>query len=120
MSTSRSIAVAGPDTLTASFNAQNFGGRLEGGYRVPAAMPFNVTPYAAVQAQSFHSPGYSETGSLGAPDPFALSFNAQTATVVRSELGSRFDQMFAQADGGSRRPVRPCWPGRTTGRATRT
>ena len=49
----RSIAVAGPDTLTpASFNAQNsLGGRLEGGYRVPAAVAFNVTPYAAVQAQ---------------------------------------------------------------------
>ena len=98
MSTSRSIAVAGPDTLTASFNAQNFGGRLEGGYRVPAAVAFNVTPYAAVQAQTFHSPGYSETGTLGAPDPFALTFNAQSATVVRTELGSRFDQTFAQAD----------------------
>ena len=98
MSTSRSIAVAGPDTLTASFNAQNFGGRLEGGYRVQTAMPFNVTPYAAVQAQTFHSPGYSETGTLGAPDPFALTFNAQSATVVRTELGSRFDQTFAQAD----------------------
>ena len=98
MSTSRSIAVAGPDALTASFNAQNFGGRLEGGYRVPAAAAFNVTPYAAVQAQTFHSPGYSETGTLGAPDPFALTFNAQSATVVRTELGSRFDKTFAQAD----------------------
>ncbi len=98
MTTSRSIAVAGPDTLTASFNAQSFGGRLESGYRVPAAMAFNITPYAAVQAQSFHSPGYSETGTLGTADPFALTFNAQRATVVRTELGSRFDKMFAQAD----------------------
>ena len=101
MSTSRSIAVAGPDTLTASFNAQDFGGRLEGGYRVPAAVAFNVTPYAAVQAQTFHSPGYSETGTLAAPDPFALTFNAQSATVVRTELGSRFDKSFAQSDGST-------------------
>jgi uncharacterized protein with beta-barrel porin domain len=100
MSTSRPIAVFGTDTLNASFNAHNFGGRLEGGF-VAWSMPFRVIPYAAVQAQSFRSDPYSETGSVGAPDPFALSFPAQTATVVRSELGSRFDQVFAQADGSS-------------------
>ena len=63
--------------------------------------PFSVIPYAAVQAQSFWSPGYSESGSLGAPDPFALTYASQTATLVRSELGSRFDQVFARADGDS-------------------
>jgi uncharacterized protein with beta-barrel porin domain len=99
-STSRTVTFAGPDTLAASFNAQNFGGRLEGGYRIASWAPFSVTPYAAVQAQSFWSPGYSESGALGAADPFAMTFNAQTATVVRTELGSRFDQIFAQADGG--------------------
>ncbi len=54
-----------------------------------------------MQAQSFRSPGYGESGSLGAPDAFALSYAAQTATLVRSELGSRFDRAFAQADGNS-------------------
>ncbi len=118
MSTNRTVTVFGPDSLNASFNAQNFGGRLEGGY-VAWSMPFRVIPYAAVQAQSFHAPAYGETGSLGAPDPSALSFAAQTATVVRAELGSRFDQIFAQADGGSLDLFgRP--PGRMTGRATRT
>jgi len=97
MSTSRTITVAGPDTLSASFNAQSFGGRLEGGYRVPSAVAF--TPYAAVQAQSFSAPAYSESGALGAPDPFALAYAAQTATVVRTELGGRFDRDYAQADG---------------------
>jgi uncharacterized protein with beta-barrel porin domain len=101
MSTSRSITVAGADTLSASFNARNFGGRLEGGYRVSSWAPFSVIPYAAVQAQSFRAPGYSESGSLGAPDPFALSYASQSATVVRSELGSRFDRSFAQGDGSS-------------------
>jgi uncharacterized protein with beta-barrel porin domain len=100
MSTNRTITVAGPDTLNASFNAQNFGGRLEGGFLAWSA-PLRVIPYAAVQAQSFHSPGYSESSSLGAPDPFALSYAAQTATVVRAELGSRFDQLLAQANGAS-------------------
>ncbi|HWZ40970.1 MAG TPA: autotransporter outer membrane beta-barrel domain-containing protein, partial [Bradyrhizobium sp.] len=99
--TSRTITFAGSDTLSASFNAQNFGGRLEGGYRVAWWGPFSIIPYAAVQAQSFRTPGFSETGSLGAPDPFALSYATQTATLVRSELGSRFDQAFAQDDGSS-------------------
>src|ERR1019366_41566 len=96
----RTIAVVAADTLNASFNARNFGGRLEGGL-VAWSMPFRVIPYAAVQAQSFRSGAYGETGSLGVPDPFALSFAAQTATVVRSEWGSRFDQVFAQPDGSS-------------------
>jgi uncharacterized protein with beta-barrel porin domain len=100
-STSRTVTVAGTDTLSASYVAQNLGGRLEGGYRVTWWAPFSVIPYAAVQAQSFRTPGYSESGSLGAPDPFALSYATQTATLVRSELGSRFDQVFAQADGSS-------------------
>jgi len=87
--------------------AKNFDGRLEGGYRVPASVAFNVTPYAAVQAQTFHSPGYSETGTLGTPDPFALTFNAQSATVVRTELGGRFDKNVRANGGQHDQSVRP-------------
>jgi uncharacterized protein with beta-barrel porin domain len=100
-STGRTVSIAGTDTLNASFIAQNFGGRLEGGYRVTSWAPFSVIPYAAVQAQAFYTPRFNESGSLGAPDPFALTYNAQTATQVRSELGSRFDQVIAQADRSS-------------------
>jgi uncharacterized protein with beta-barrel porin domain len=100
-STSRTVTFAGGDTLSASYIAQNFGGRLEGGYRETWWGPFSIIPYAAVQAQSFRTPGYSESGSFGATDPFPLSYATQTATLVRSELGSRFDQVFAQADGSS-------------------
>jgi outer membrane autotransporter protein len=41
-----------------------FSGRLETGYRVglPALA---ITPYAAIQAQSLHTPGYSETDVSG-------------------------------------------------------
>jgi len=99
--TSRTATLGNSDTLSASYVAQNLGGRLEGGYRVTWWAPFSIIPYAAVQAQAFRTPGYSESGSLGAPDPFALSYAPQTATLVRSELGSRFDEIFAQADGTS-------------------
>ena len=38
----------------AGFNAQSFGGRVEAGYRIPGIR--GLTPYAAVQAQNFHTP----------------------------------------------------------------
>jgi outer membrane autotransporter protein len=90
MSTDR-LAFAG-DHLTASFNAQSYGGRVEGGYRV-ATWYGGVTPYAAIQAQSFHTPGYSELDGSGLG--FGLAYNAHTGTDTRSELGARFDRLLA-------------------------
>jgi uncharacterized protein with beta-barrel porin domain len=89
MSTDR-FAFAG-DHLTARFNAQSFGGRVEGGYRF-ATIYGGLTPYAAIQAQSFHTPGYSEA-DLNAGG-FALGFNSRNATDTRSELGGRFDRLL--------------------------
>jgi outer membrane autotransporter protein len=89
MSTDR-FAFAG-DHLTASFNAQSFGGRVESGYRF-ATIYGGLTPYAAIQAQSFHTPGYTET-DLNAGG-FALGFNSRRASDTRSELGGRFDRLL--------------------------
>jgi outer membrane autotransporter protein len=80
------------DHLTANFNAQSYGGRVEGGYRF-ATWYGGVTPYAAIQAQSFHTPGYAETGLI--PNGFALTFNGRDASDTRSELGARFDHVAA-------------------------
>jgi uncharacterized protein with beta-barrel porin domain len=89
MSTDR-LAVG--DHLTADFNAQSYGGRLEGGYRF--ATPYaGITPYAAIQAQNFHTPGYTESGLI--PNGFALAFQGRDATDTRSELGARFDRVLA-------------------------
>jgi outer membrane autotransporter protein len=79
------------DHLAASFNAQSFGGRLEGGYRF-ATYYGGLTPYAAIQSQSFHTPSYSETDLNGGGD--ALAFNSRNATDTRSELGGRFDRLL--------------------------
>jgi autotransporter-associated beta strand protein len=89
MSTDR-FAFAG-DHLTASFNAQSFGGRVEGGYRF-ATFYGGLTPYAAIQSQTFHTPGYTETDLNGGG--FALGFNSRNATDTRSELGGRFDRLL--------------------------
>jgi outer membrane autotransporter protein len=89
MSTDR-FAFAG-DHLAASFNAQSFGGRVESGYRFMTIYG-GLTPYAAIQAQNFRTPSYSETDLNGGG--FALAFNSRNATDTRSELGARFDRLL--------------------------
>ena len=84
------------DQLTANFNAYGVGGRLEGGYRF-ATPVVGFTPYAALQAQSFHIPGYSETDVTGGG--FGLAFNEHTASDTRSELGARLDKQIALDNG---------------------
>ena len=82
------FAFAG-DHLTARFGAQSYGGRLEGGWRF-ATFLGGIAPYAAVQAQAFHTPSYSEADqTLGG---FGLNYNARNGSDTRSELGARFDQ----------------------------
>ena len=90
--TTNRIAAAG-DQLTASFNGQSLGVRVESGYRYAVASAAGVTPYAAIQAQDFHTPTYSETDLTGGG--FGLTYNAMTATDTRSELGARFDALTA-------------------------
>ena len=68
------------------------GARVESGYRF-ATLFGGITPYAAIQAQSFRTPSYSETDANGGG--FALAYNARTATDTRSELGARFDRVLA-------------------------
>lgn len=92
MSTDRFAAFG--DHLTASFNAQSFGGRIEGGYRIATTIA-GITPYAAVQAQSFRTPSYSETDLSGGG--FALTYASRSATDTRSELGARFDRAMLSA-----------------------
>jgi autotransporter-associated beta strand protein len=89
MSTDR-FAFAG-DHLSASFNAQSLGGRVESGYRF-GTIYGGLTPYGAIQAQSFHTPGYSETDLTNGG--FGLSFNSRTAGDTRSELGARYDNQM--------------------------
>ena len=103
MSTDRVVTVAGLDSLTADFAANNVGGRIEGGYRfaIPAVLDlsgFGVTPYAALQMQAFRTPSYSEIAASGA-STFALGYDAHTTTTTRTELGAWFDRPIALTDG---------------------
>ncbi len=81
------------DHLTASFNAQSYGGRLETGYRLAPSF-VQVTPYAAVQAQAFVTPGYSENDLTGGG--YGLDYASHTATDTRGEAGARFERAIAR------------------------
>jgi len=103
VSTDRFVNVAGTDHLTADFDANNVGGRIEGGYRFPIpgvfGWPgFGLTPYGAVQVQAFFTPSFSETAASGA-SPFALTYDARTTTTTRTELGAWFDRSVALDNG---------------------
>jgi len=80
---------------------QRFGGRLEGGYRIPTQWMVDITPFAAVQVQSFHTPAYGEVAVGGSSSQFALNFNARNATDTRTELGTRADKTWQLADASS-------------------
>ena len=99
MSTNRTVTVAGLDQLKADFNADSWGGRLEGGYRLPTDFWAAIwTPYAAFQGQSFHTPNYGEFATVGS-NQFALNVAGRTATAYRGELGLRTDKTVAIDNG---------------------
>ena len=91
LSTDRTVLLPGvTDHLTAGFSARSIGGRIEAGYRVPVLASSGVTPYGALQAQTFRTPFYAERDVTGLAG-FALNYNAETTSDVRGELGARFD-----------------------------
>ncbi|MGB7037227.1 MAG: autotransporter outer membrane beta-barrel domain-containing protein, partial [Xanthobacteraceae bacterium] len=82
------------DQLTASFQGQSYAARGEAGYRYAVPLTgyiIGVTPYAALQVQDFHTPGYSETDLTGGG--FGLTYGSMNATDTRSELGARLDNL---------------------------
>ncbi|MDP2408912.1 MAG: autotransporter domain-containing protein [Pseudolabrys sp.] len=99
MSTDRTVTVSGTDKLTASFDAHSFGGRLETGYRF-ATRWLGMTPYAALQMQSFRTPSYSESAASGS-NAFALTYEARSTTSTRTELGVWFDKTITLDSGNT-------------------
>lgn len=104
MSTERKTSSVDPEKLKADFNANNLSGRLEGGYRFGAEDSYGFTPYAAIQAQAVYLPGYDEDGG-----EFALSYDGETATSTRSELGIWLDSAAGTTANAARVYGRLAW-----------
>jgi uncharacterized protein with beta-barrel porin domain len=81
------------DNLTARYNAETYGGRIEAGYRVAVMPSLTLIPYGAAQAQSFNSPAYAELDQSGGPA--ALNFAKRTANDERGEIGERIEYVAA-------------------------
>jgi uncharacterized protein with beta-barrel porin domain len=87
--TTRTAALG--DQLRSSFDGQDYALRGEAGYRYAVLPTVGLTPYAAIQTQWLHVPGYSETDLTGGG--FGLTYAAQNANDTRSELGARADDL---------------------------
>jgi uncharacterized protein with beta-barrel porin domain len=99
VTTDRTVVATGGGQLRATFNANAFSGRVEGGYRfVTPWMAMGLTPYAAGQFTTFDLPAYAEQAITGA-NSFALGYAAKDVTASRSEFGLRSDKSFAMPDG---------------------
>jgi autotransporter-associated beta strand protein len=75
--------------LKTEFEAQNYSGHIEGGYRFAKKSSLGITPYAALQLQSFHTPSYIERDLDNGG--YALNYLAHGAMPMRYETGARFD-----------------------------
>lgn len=81
ISTERSVTFAGMNRYAAKTTANSLAAHIEAGYHIGA-----FTPFVGVRAQSLDIPAYSETTVAGTSN-YALMYDAETATSVRSELG---------------------------------
>ena len=95
----RIVSLGVASQLDAAYNATGFGARIEGGRRFIKA-GYGVTPFVAVQAQTVRTDAYSERVVGGSPLA-ALSYNAETTSRLRTELGVTFDRRFGEVMGGT-------------------
>jgi len=108
IATLRVVTVSGTDVLQGKENADDFGGRIEAGWRLPLGDGINVAPYAAFAGESFESPAYAETVLAGA-STFALSYAAQNTTLGRSELGAHLNRGFGVENGALSADLKAAW-----------
>ncbi|WNJ89690.1 autotransporter domain-containing protein [Bosea sp. 685] len=83
--TRRQIAVLG-QSVTADYRADMLGGRLQAAYEVFTANGFSLSPFAALQIQSVHTPNFRETSSLTGAGA-GVNGISRTNTALRSEFG---------------------------------
>ncbi len=100
VTTTRTVTVAGTDVLSGDVTANEFGGRVEGGYRFSVEDQFGLTPYLAGSLQNIVTPAYVETVQSGTSS-FALSYLSQNNTLSYFEAGARLERSFQLDDGST-------------------
>lgn len=94
------------EVANASFDAYQYGGRVEGGWRF--AFDTNVlTPFTGFTVQALTQSAYAETSrtvATGAAGVMGVTVQGQTATSVRSALGAQFETAITASDDSVVRP----------------
>ncbi len=85
--TRRNVPALGLGT-TADYSAHVWGGRLQAAYDLFSAGGFTVSPIAALQIQSVHTPNFRETNSFTGAAA-GVTGRSHTNTALRSDLGLR-------------------------------
>lgn len=81
ITTERTLTIAGEDRLVGETNAKTMAAHVEAGYHMGI-----FTPFAGLRAKSTTTDAYSETAAAGTSS-YALHYDKQTTTSLRSELG---------------------------------
>jgi fibronectin-binding autotransporter adhesin len=108
ITTLRVVTVSGTDVLQGKQNADDFGGRIEAGWRMPLDDNYTIAPYGAFAGESFESPAYAETALSGA-STFALSYAAHASTLGRTELGAHLDRTYDLGNDELTADVKAAW-----------
>jgi outer membrane autotransporter protein len=94
------------EVATGAFDGQQYGGRVEGGWRFTIDQN-TLTPFAGMTVQALSQAGYSETSrdtTTGAPGLLGVTVQGQTTTSVRSVLGVQFETAIGAADTAVAKP----------------
>ena len=97
----RSISGIGiSEQAKGSFDSDQFGGRLELGWRY-AVKDVTLTPFAAIAPTTLRQQGYSETSttSTGAPGVLGLTYQSNRVSSFPAFLGVQVDGRFAFDNG---------------------
>jgi uncharacterized protein with beta-barrel porin domain len=92
----RMLTVSGTDVFATKVDVRSLGGRLEGGYRFETG-GYDLTPYGAVQIESYHLPGYSENTTSGS-NSLALTYMGRDENNWRTELGATLGRTVPLTD----------------------
>lgn len=98
VTTTRTVTVAGTDVLSSNVTLNEFGGRVEGGYRFNVEDQFGMTPYLGVSLQYINTPPYAESVQRGTSS-YTLSYLSQKNPFSYIEAGARLDRSFQLDDG---------------------
>lgn len=94
------------EQITAAFNGSQYGGSIEGGWRIMFGENI-VAPYGGLVVQALQQNGYTETSRnvwTGGPGMLGLTVQPQTTTSVRSTLGAQFVTAIHANDDNMLRP----------------